>query len=238
MKLANQRIVVVGGSSGMGLATAQAIAHQGATVVITSRHQENLDDARHQIVGQVETWLLDFTDEFRVKDFFIQVGQIDHLILAAAGPPAWGNLVDLETAALQQAFTTKFWGYFYCAKYALPHLRADGSILFFTGAAGRAALPGTVGLAAVNGAILSMAHTLAKELAPLRVNAISPGLVDTPAYDWMREEEKQAFFEQMSRNLPVGRVGQAVEIAEAVVFLIANGFVTGTVLDVDGGARL
>jgi NAD(P)-dependent dehydrogenase (short-subunit alcohol dehydrogenase family) len=83
-----------------------------------------------------------------------------------------------------------------------------------------------------------MAHTLAKELAPLRVNAISPGLVDTPAYDWMREEEKHAFFEQMSRNLPVGRVGQPMEIAEAVVFLIANGFVTGTVLDVDGGARL
>lgn len=109
---------------------------------------------------------------------------------------------------------------------------------FLTGGASRTAIPGTSGLAAVNGAINCMAYTLAKELAPLRVNVISPGLIDTPAYDWMSEDEKQAFFKQMGGGLPVKRIGQPQEIAGAILLLIGNGFITGAVLDVDGGARL
>ena len=112
------------------------------------------------------------------------------------------------------------------------------SITLFVGAACRTAIPGIAGLAAVNGAILQMTYTLAKELAPLRVNAISPGMVDTPAYDWINPEQKHAMFEQTGNNLPVKRIGKPEEIAEAVVFLVSNGFVTGTVLDIDGGARL
>ena len=238
MPLTNQKIVVVGGSSGMGLAAAQALAKIGAAVVIAGRSQEKLDKAKASISGDVQTYSLDFTDESKVSDFFTKNGKIDHLVVAAAGAPAWGTFLELDMAALRSAFDTKFWGQFYCTRYAAPHLRPDGSITLFVGAACRTAIPGTAGLAAVNGAILQMAYTLAKELAPLRVNAISPGMVDTPAYDWMNLEQKQAMFEQTGKNLPVKRIGRPEEIAEAVVFLVTNGFVTGTVLDVDGGARL
>jgi NAD(P)-dependent dehydrogenase (short-subunit alcohol dehydrogenase family) len=237
MNWQNQTIAIVGGTSGMGLAAAKAIANKDATVVIVSRSLEKLDIAKSAISGKVESYQLDFTDEIAVKEFFSSSGKIDHLVLVGAGQAAWGSFVDLDSTALHNAFTNKFWGYFYCSKYAIPNLRQDGSIIFVVGAACRTAIPNTAGLAAVNGAIVSMALTLAKELAPLRVNVISPGLVDTPAYDGMPESEKQAFFQHMGSNLPVGRVGQPSEIAEAILFLLGNGFVTGSVLDVDGGAR-
>lgn len=238
MSLKNQKIVVVGGSSGMGLAAAQALAKAGAAVVIASRSQEKLDTAKISISGEVQTYRLDFTDEPMVDKFFTKIGKIDHLVVAAAGTPAWGAFLELDMAALRNAFDTKFWGQFYCTRHAASHLRPDGSITLFIGAACRTAIPGTAGLAAVNGAIMQMAYTLAKELAPLRINAISPDMVDTPAYDWMNPEQKQAMFEQTGNNLPVKRIGRPEEIAEAVVFLVSSGFVTGTVLDIDGGARL
>ncbi len=238
MSLENQKIVVIGGSSGMGLAVAQKLALSGATVVITSRAQSKADEAKAQIKGNAEARALDFADEAVVKDFFANEGNIDHLVLVGSGQAAWGNLVDIDSAALRQAFDAKFWGYFYCAKYSVPHLRKDGSITFAIGAAARTAIPGTAGVAAVNGAIATMARTFAKEAAPLRVNVLSPGLIDTPAYDWMNAEEKQAFFEKMGGEIPVGRVGHPQEIAEAVYFLVSNNFTTGAVLDVDGGQSL
>ena len=238
MNLKGQKIVVIGGSSGMGLAVAQALAQKDAAVVIASRSREKLEAAKARIAGEVETASLDFTDETAVNKFFEANGRIDHLVLAAAGPPAWGKFLEIDPVALRKAFDTKFWGYFNCARHAVSSLRGDGSITFLTGGASRTAIPGTAGLAAVNGAISCMAYTLAKELAPLRVNVISPGLIDTPAYDWMPEGEKQALFEQMGGGLPVKRIGQPHEIAEAVLLLISNGFITGAVLDVDGGVRL
>jgi NAD(P)-dependent dehydrogenase (short-subunit alcohol dehydrogenase family) len=156
----------------------------------------------------------------------------------AAGLAAWGKLQEIETPALESGFKTKFWGYFFCVKYAVRYLRDDGSILFTIGGAARSAIPGTAAVAAVNGAIMCMAITLAKELAPIRVNILSPGLVDTPAYNWMSEEEKKGFFRKMGGNLPVGRIGKPVEIAQAAYYLVTNRYTTGAILDVDGGGRL
>jgi NAD(P)-dependent dehydrogenase (short-subunit alcohol dehydrogenase family) len=120
----------------------------------------------------------------------------------------------------------------------LPILRRDGSVVMLTGAAARTAMPGTAGLAAVNGAIAQMAMTLAKELAPLRVNVVSPGLVDTPAYDGLPAEAKRGLFEAAARSLPAGRTGIPEDVAGAVEFLLENTFTTGALLDVDGGARM
>jgi NAD(P)-dependent dehydrogenase (short-subunit alcohol dehydrogenase family) len=238
MSLEGQKVVVVGGSSGMGLATAKALVEADARVIIAGRSPEKLDSAREHIAGEVQTYSVDFTDEEAVKEFFEHFDKIDHLIVAASGPQAWGHFSQIEPGDLRNAFEAKFWGHFHCAKYALPHLRKDSSITFFAGAASRATLPGAAGVAAVNAAITGMAITMARELAPLRVNVISPGPVDTPAYDWMTPEEKGEFFKQMSVRLPVKRIGRAEEVAGAVLFLLNNSFITGAVLDIDGGMRL
>jgi len=236
--LENQKVVVIGGSSGMGLETAKLLASNDAYVIIASRSEEKLNAALQEIKGKAEAKPLDFTRESAVRDFFISVGRFDHLVLMGAGLPAWGRFGEIRTAALESAFKTKFWGYFFCAKYAIPYLRSDGSIVFTIGGAARSAIPATAGLAAVNGAIMCMAMTLAKELAPIRVNILSPGLVDTPAYNWMSEQEKRTFFDQMGGSLPVGRIGRPDEIAQAVLYFLTNGYTTGAVLDVDGGGRL
>ncbi|MBI5594282.1 MAG: SDR family oxidoreductase [Deltaproteobacteria bacterium] len=236
--LKNQKVIVLGGSSGMGLATARLLATEGAHVVIASRSQEKRDAALRVIGGRSEAIPLDFSQEDAVRRFFDSMGAFDHLVLMGAGLPAWGILSEIQSAALENAFHTKFWGYFLCAKYGAPLIRQSGSILFTIGGAARSAIPGTAGVAAVNGAIMCMAMTLAKELAPIRVNILSPGLVDTPAYNWMSTEEKDAFFKQMGGNLPVGRVGQPEEIAQSALYLITNAYTTGAILDVDGGGRL
>jgi NAD(P)-dependent dehydrogenase (short-subunit alcohol dehydrogenase family) len=236
--LRNQRVVVLGGSSGIGLATARLLAAEGAHVVIASRSREKLDEALRVIGGRSEAIPLDFSQEDAVRQFFDSLGAIDHLVLMGAGLPAWGILSEIQSPALESAFKAKFWGYFLCTRYGAPLIRQGGSILFTIGGAARSAIPGTAGVAAVNGAIMCMAMTLAKELAPIRVNVLSPGLVDTPAYNWMSTQEKEGFFKQMGGSLPVGRVGHPDEIAQAALYLITNAYTTGAILDVDGGGRL
>jgi NAD(P)-dependent dehydrogenase (short-subunit alcohol dehydrogenase family) len=234
----NQKIVVIGASQGMGFATAKLLASQSNEVIIASKTKNKIEAAAEKIGGNIIAKTLDFTDELAVKSFYDGIGNFDHLVLIGAGLPAWGTFTQFETEALKNAFNTKFFGYYYSAKHAIPYLRKDGSIVMVIGGAARKAIVGTSGVAAVNGAILAMGRTMAVELAPLRVNIISPGLVDTPAYDWMSNEEKQKFFIQMGRQIPVGRVGKPEEIAHLIDTVLDNGFITGGVFDIDGGGSL
>jgi len=236
--LKEQKIAIIGGSSGIGLASAQILALKGATVLIGSRSLPKLEAAQSKITGNVQIRQLDFTDKTSVSDFFASSGKLDHLVITAAGRPAWGSFRDLKTEALASAMETKFQGYFLCLKSAISVLRKDGSVTLVAGAACRAAIPGTAGIAAVNGAIIAMARTLARELAPLRINLISAGVVDTPAYHWMPEADRKAFFKNMTAEYPINRVGEPHEIADAVCFLTCNSFVTGALIDIDGGAHL
>ena len=234
----NETVVIVGATSGMGLACARRLAGAGYRIIISGRSQNSIDRALEQINGETSGFPLDFTDTESVRVFFSRTGSFDHMALVGSGQAAWGPFGDLKLDALKVAFDQKFYGFFLCAQAGLSQLRKDGSITFFTGGACRSAIPNTSGVAAVNGAIQAMAFTLAKELAPTRVNILSPGLVDTPMYDWMTPEEKQQFFQKMGDHVPVGRVGQPDEIAEALLFLVRNNFTTGAILDVDGGNRL
>ena len=140
--------------------------------------------------------------------------------------------------AFRRGFEGKFWAFVHATRHALATLRKDGSITLVTGAAARAAMPGTTGVAAVNGALQSMVPSLARELAPIRVNALSPGVVATPVYDGMPQSARDAMYRQAADRLAVRRIGAAEDLGAAALFLMTNGYTTGTILDVDGGARL
>lgn len=237
MSLANQRLLIVGGTTGMGLATARLANERGADVLVAGRSPDRLAAAEQALAGHGRGLMADFTDDRSVERLMAEAGRIDHLVLAASSDAAWGPFRDVPVERLERAMQGKLFGYWRCARAALPILRGDGSITMLAGAASRTAMPGTAALAAVNGAITQLGQTLAQELAPLRVNVVSPGLVDTPAYDGMPPDQKKAMFASAAERLPVGRTGRPEDIAEAILMLIENGFATGVLLDIDGGAR-
>lgn len=237
MELKDKRVVVIGGSSGMGLAVARMAAERGAKVLIASRSVEKLSRAKAEISGTVGTYPLDVTREEEVERFFSRVGSLDHLVTSAAIPAA-GGFLETPQEQVRALFESKFWGQYRAARHAGRRIAPGGSITFFSGIAAARPFPGSSAYAAVNGAVEALCRALALELAPVRVNAVSPGIVDTPAYGAMESEERRAFFESLAARLPAGRVGHPRDAAEAVLFLMLSGFTTGTVLTVDGGGRI
>jgi NAD(P)-dependent dehydrogenase (short-subunit alcohol dehydrogenase family) len=235
MKLENKRIVIVGGSSGMGLAAAKNLAEAGANVLVASRSAEKLARAKAEIGKLIETRVLDVREEQEVANFFRSVGAFDHLVIAAADA-VLGPFLDLDIRIAQDFFNSKFWGAYRVARYGAPHLSKDGSITFFSGAASQRGTPGLSAGSAINAALEALGRTLAVELAPIRVNTIAPGLIDTPVWlDIMGEEQKQAFFKEVAARLPLKRIGKVEEVAHTVRYLIENTYTTGSVIFPDGG---
>ncbi|MFF3002857.1 SDR family oxidoreductase [Kitasatospora sp. NPDC057940] len=233
-----QRVVVMGGSSGIGEAAAAAFAADGAEVVVTGRGRDRLDAAVARIGGTTVGHQLDAADPEAVAAFFARSGTVDHLVVAVSGAAGSGPFAQLDLADLATGFDAKFWPQVRVLQAALPHLRADGSVTLITAASARAAIPGTAGLAAINGALEAMVPPLAVELAPLRINAVSPGVIDTPWWDRVPAEQRTALFDGLAATTPVGRVGRAEDVAQAIRLLAANTFVTGVVFDCTGGANL
>lgn len=236
MSIEGSRIVIVGGTQGMGLATARVAAARGAHVVVASRNPERVQAARESIAG-VEGVAADFTDADQARAALEQIGSFDHLVICAADNAAFGPFDKLPFEAVARAMTGKLGLAWNTVQAALPYLAKTGSITLVSGAAGRVSIPGMVGVAAVNAALNQVALVLSKELAPVRVNVVSPGTTDTEAYAGMPPAEREKFFASISARLPVGRVGQPDEIADAILLCASNGFLTGSVLDVDGGVR-
>ncbi|RAL24301.1 short chain dehydrogenase [Thermoflavimicrobium daqui] len=237
MDLQGKRVVVLGGSSGMGLATAQAVVHQGGHVVIASRSEEKLKKAQEQIRKNVEIITLDVTNEHDMENFFQKIGKFDHLVSTAAGGPT-GNFLDLPIQDAKKTFAAKYWGQYFAAKYGAPFIKDGGSITFCTGVLARKPAKGFSILSTINGGIEALARALAVELSPIRVNVVSPGIVDTPLYDKMSSEEREDYFVSIANQVPVKRVGKPEDVAEAFLYLMTNSFTTGTTLHVDGGYSL
>lgn len=231
-------VLIIGGSNGIGLAAAKRLSKQKSRIIIAGRSKEKLAHALAELPEGAGSEVADFSDEEQVVALFDRVGFVDHIVLCASSHVAWGPCDALATDAVRKAFDNKFWGYWLSAHHGLAKLSSEGSIIMVTGAAHRAALAGTTAVAAVNGAIAAFAITLAAEIAPRRVNVISPGLVDTPAYAWMSEGQRQATFAETGKKLPVGRIGNPDEIAAAIEMVLNNGYMTGAVVDVDGGVHL
>ncbi|MBM0207370.1 SDR family oxidoreductase [Micromonospora sp. STR1s_5] len=224
----------MGGSSGIGLATARLAHARGAQPVLVGRSATKLATAAEAIGPEATSAVADATDRTALDSLFRELGRVDHLVLAASGGRGAGVFADLNADGLRAGFEAKFWAHWNGAQAALPVLAPEGSITLITAASSRLANPGTSGLAAINGALERMVPTLARELAPRRVNAVSPGVIDT---EWWADKPR-SMFESASKRAPLGRSGRADEVADAVMFLIGNAFVTGVVLDVDGGLHL
>lgn len=229
-------IVIVGGTSGIGLATAVEARRRGAKVFVGGRSPEKLAAAA-VAMGDAQALQVDAGDRASLDAFFKRIGPFDHLVIAASGGRGGGKLEQLAEEVLRSGFEAKFWVQWRTAQACLPTLSERGSITFVSAASARCSNPGTSGLAAINGAVNALVGPLARELAPRRVNAVSPGVIDTPWWDRQPEPMKRAFFEASEQTLPVRRVGQPQDLAEAILFLAGNAFTTGVVLDVDGGLR-
>jgi NAD(P)-dependent dehydrogenase (short-subunit alcohol dehydrogenase family) len=238
MTLANRHAVVIGGSSGMGLETVRMLAEAGARVTATGRDDAKLQAAIAGLGPGVRGVAFDARERPALDRFFAETGPVDHLVLSLSGGAGAGPFAQLDLQSLRRGFEEKFWPQVEAAQAGLARLVPGGSVTFISAISARIANPGTAGLAAINAAIEAMVGTLARELAPSRVNAVSPGVVDTPWWDRMPPDMKQAVFAQQRENLPVRRVGQPRDVAHAVRFLVENGFMTGAVIECDGGMRL
>ncbi|MDN5925495.1 MAG: SDR family oxidoreductase [Hyphomicrobiales bacterium] len=237
----NSRVLIVGGNSGMGLALARRCLDDGAEVVIVGRSEEKLDRARESldVQSQLETIAVDITRETEVVRLFEQAGQLDHIVCTAADiQGAYELLPSLDLTAAHRAVESKIFGALLLAKHGAPKLTPNGSITLTSGIAAYRPLPRGSVVATINAALEGLVRALAVELAPLRVNAVSPGWVDTPIWTFVAGDKKDEALEAMAKRLPVGRIGQAGDIAEAIAFLMNSTFTTGTVLHVEGGHRL
>jgi len=233
----NQKIIIIGGSSGIGLATARMAASRGANVVIASRSEERLRHARTQIQGKVEISTVNVMEEASVRAFFDRMGQFHHLTTPGS-EAVRGRFLELDTKAAQTAFDSKFWGQYRAAKYGAPRILPGGSITFFAGMWSQRPVLGGAVVAAISSAIEGLGRALAVELAPIRVNTVSPGIIDTPLYSGMEPSKREAMFHGIAASIPAKRVGRPEEIAQTVLYLLENGFTTGSTLYVDGGATL
>lgn len=240
-KAEGTKVIVVGGGSGMGLAVVKRCLAASEKVIVVGRNQERLKRAREALgePAALETVMVDVTQEAQVADLFQHVGRLDHIVSTAADiEGAYEPLPSLELRSAQRVVESKFYGPLLLAKYGAPMLADTGSITFTSGiAAYRPSARGSV-VAAVNAALEGLVRALALELAPIRVNAVSPGWVDTPIWTFVAGDQKDEILSGMAKRLPVGRVGQPEDIADAIRFLMGNTFTTGTILHVEGGHRL
>lgn len=233
-ELEGQTVVIVGGSSGMGLGAAQVAAKAGASVIIASHSQEKMDAAISKIDG-IKGIQVDILNEQSIQQLFEQVGQLNHLFVTAA-PGSRGEFLKQSINDARKYMDGKFWGSYTCAYYAAAKI-SQGSITFLSGGLSRRPEIGSSMVTASQAAVEGLAKALAVELAPIRVNTIMPGAIDTEMWDFLSEEEREKF-RQQAAEVPAGRIGQAEDIGKAAVFLMTNSFITGTLIEVNGGQFL
>jgi NAD(P)-dependent dehydrogenase (short-subunit alcohol dehydrogenase family) len=235
MRIEGRSVVIIGGSSGMGLAIAKEAVDAGADLTIAGRSQAKLEQARQAIAGDVATRTVDVSDEQSMKRMFSEIGSFDHLVVTASSVRT-GPFHELSLADARASMDSKFWGQYLAARYA--QIRPEGSITLFSGILSRRPSAGLASLAAINAAVEALGRALAVELAPIRVNVVSPGTTDTPAYAGMPDNSRMGMFAAAAERSLVGRVGRPEDIASLALELMCNSFITGIVVDIDGGALL
>src|SRR3954463_5961249 len=231
MQFKGKKVVVVGGSSGIGLATAEMAKREGADVIIASRNVAKLDAVAEKL--NVVAIPADVTSDQSVVDLFRRCGPVDHVVVTAAQLKT-GPFKTVSMDDVRATMESKFWGAWRVARAA--DIRSGGSLTLVSGFLSVRPRPNSAIVGSANGALESLSRALALELAPVRVNAVSPGVIDTPIRAAMPEEARRDMLAKTAAALPVGRVGAAEDIARQILSFMANGFATGSIVTIDGGA--
>jgi NAD(P)-dependent dehydrogenase (short-subunit alcohol dehydrogenase family) len=234
--LKDQALRVTGRGSGPARPIAQAALDAGAQVVAAGRNTEALR-AAYAGEPEVSTEAVDLTDEASIAALGERLGAVDHVV-STASARARGRIADLDRDAIRLSFDTKVIGPLMLAKHLAPRVNKGGSFVIFSGVAAAKIAVGTLGVAITNAAADTLARSLALELAPIRVNAISPGVIDTGAWDALGEQGKADYFADISARNPARRIGTPEDIAQAVLFAMTSSFLTGQTLHIDGGEPL
>lgn len=216
-----QKALIIGGTSGIGRAVTEAFSNHGIEVEAVSRSTG-----------------FDISDSSAVKAYFQALGSVDHVVVTAGSQAPSGTLTALELDQAKAAFNTKFWGSIALVQAAAPYIRAGGTITLTSGFLARRTIPGTFVKTAMNAALEASVKVFARELAPIRVNVISPGLTATKAYAAMSDEAREQMYAKAAASLPAGRIAQPQDLAAGYLFVVANPSVTGAVIDIDGGALI
>jgi NAD(P)-dependent dehydrogenase (short-subunit alcohol dehydrogenase family) len=233
--LSGKNILVIGGSSGIGYATAAGALAEGAKVTIASRSEEKLRAAKANLSGQVEARQIDVTDDASVAAFFADAPVYDHIVISGAAFK-FGSVLGQDSEEAHAAMNVKFWGAYRVVRKA--KIAPDGSFVFLSGFLSRRPKPNMVLVGAINAALETLAQGLALEMAPIRFNVVSPGIIDTPTRAAMPAEARKTMLENIAKTLPVKRVGLAEDVADQVLLFLRNTFATGTVVYLDGGGLL
>lgn len=237
MNLKNARVLIIGGTSGIGFGVAEVVADRGGIPIVVSRSQSNVDRAVAKLGEHARGMTVDLGDPASLGRLVDEVGQIEHLVFSAGEPLTMVGLAELTPAAITEFLGTRFVGQLQAVRVFAPCITVGGSITLTSGTAadkpGLGVLP-----TAICGAINAMTRALAVELAPLRVNAVAPGPIRTPLWSALGEADQEALAEQFAGNLPVGRTGEPTDTALAYAYLMEQEFGTGVVLTVDGGTTL
>ena len=234
-KLENRKVVVIGGTSGIGLATALGATAEGASVWAVSRSADKVTACAEQYPG-ITFSSLDTHDVDGLKSLFAGIGDIDHLVAAATGANrTMAPFMDQTDEQFREAFN-KFWGYTHVARQGIPHLTDTGSLTFVSGTPARKCNPGMSSVSCTGCAVEGLTRALAMEVAPKRVNVVAPGLIETGMFSHL--QDKPEALDAMGKNVPLGRMGQPEEVAAAILLTMTNPYMTGSTIDVDGGVLL
>ena len=233
--LKGKKVVVLGGSVGIGFETAKAAAADGAEVIIVSSNQQRLNSALSQLPANAGSFAVNLADEQQIAGLFNTIGQFDHLVFTAGETLQIGNVAEAEVDAAKQFFNIRYWGAFTSVKYAAANINAGGSITFTGGSAAKRPSPGWGLGASICAAMEGFTRAMALELAPIRVNIVAPGLVKTNLWANMTTDEQESMFNYFEQKLPVKYVAGPEDIAKAYLYLMKQSYSTGETIAVDGG---